>query len=162
MRIYALHNSELEKLFQDFYDKMKNDEVKLKDMVKNLTDIEPINMSYNWEDGITCLWSYETLRFDKNETPNNVCKYTMNGLTYYKPNKRFKKSKLFIKEWQENFKGIDGSMLFEYGIPVYDKNKNLYFNWLPCKKDNSYGIIVSSQILRYMSPETNKNIKIEI
>ena len=73
-----------------------------------------------------------------------------------------KVSKDFIKKWKDKFKGIDGSILADYGIPVYHEESGVYCNWIPIKIDNRYGIEVPSSLLDRMSKIDNKQYEIDL
>lgn len=162
MKIFAKNNTELEKLMKKFYEQMECEKEEVKKMVESFTGEKPINFGYYWYFGITCVWAEDTWRFADLLSPQNVIPYTANGHTYFKPNKRLKKSKDFIKTWKEKFKGIDGSELSKYGIPVYDKNSGVYCNWLPIQEDNKYGVEVPSSLFDRMPKIEDKQYEIEI
>ena len=147
MKIYALQNSELEKVFKSLYEQFEYEKLLLFNIVEECTGMKPDNYSYCWHSGITCIWSYETLSFEENSKPHNVCRYQRYGETYYRPDRRTKKGIELIQKWKDTFKGIDGNILLKFGIPLNDKTNNMYYNWMPCKDEDKYGIIVSLQIL---------------
>ena len=68
----------------------------------------------------------------------------------------------FVKQWKEKFRGIDGRILADYGIPVYHEESGTYCNWIPIKKEERYGIEVSSSLLDRMPKIDNKQYEIEL
>lgn len=161
MIIVAKTNTELEVIFKNFYDQAEREKNEVFSMVEEFTGVRPINFGYYWCFGITCIWAEDTWRFADLLGPKNVVPYTANGRTYFKPNKRLKASKEFIKKWKDKFKGIDGKVLADYGIPVYHAESGVYWNWIPVKHGDRYGIEVSSSLLDRMSPINNQQYEIE-
>lgn len=78
------------------------------------------------------------------------------------PNKRRKVSKEFIKRWKDRFRGIDGKVLSNYGIPVYHEDSGVYYNWSPIKVGEIYGIEVASSIIDKMDKRDNKQFDIDV
>lgn len=162
MKLIAKCNTELETILKNFYEQMESEKQEVFKMVEEFTGVRPINFGYYWYFGITCVWAEDTLKFALLLGPQNVVPYTANGHTYFKPNKRLKVSKEFIKKWKEKFKGIDGKALIEYGIPVYHEESGVYYNWLPVKCGERYGIEVPSSLLDRMPKNDNKQYEIEL
>ena len=162
MKITAKPGTQLETIFKQFYEQMENEKNQVFKMVEEFTGVKPINFGYYWYFGITCVWAEDTWIFADLISPQNVVPYTVRGRTYFKPNKRLKVSKDFIKMWKDKFKGIDGSILADYGIPVYHKGSGVYYNWIPIKTDNRYGIEVPSSLLDQMPKIDNKQYDIEL
>lgn len=162
MRIFAKQNTELESVLKGFYEQMEREEKEVSILIEDFTGVKPINFGYYWYFGITCVWAEDTWRFPEDSTPNNVVSYQANGNTYFKPNKRRKVGKQFIKRWREKFTGIDGKVLSHYGIPVYHENSGVYYNWLPIKDGERYGIEVGSSIIDKMEKNDDKQYEIII
>lgn len=162
MKIIAKQGTELEGIFRKFYEQAYSEKEEVFKMVEEFTGVKPINFGYYWYFGITCVWAEDTWRFADLLSPQNVVPYTANGRTYFKPNKRLKASKDFIKRWKEKFKGIDGRILADYGIPVYHEESGVYYNWLPIKNVDRYGIEVPSSLLDRMPKIDNKQYEIEL
>ena len=162
MKIIAKQGTELEIIFKNFFEQADLEKQEVFKMVEEFTGVRPINFGYYWYFGITCVWAEDTWRFADLISPQNVVPYTVRGRTYFKPNKRLKVSKDFIKKWKEKFKGIDGGILSDYGIPVYHEESGVYCNWIPIKKEERYGIEVSSSLLDRMPKIDNKQYEIEI
>lgn len=162
MKLIAEQGTELEGIFKKFYEQAYSEKEEVMRMVEEFTGVRPINFGYYWYFGITCVWAEDTWRFADSSSPQNVVPYTANGHTYFKPNKRLKVSKDFIKKWKDKFKGIDGGILSDYGIPVYHEESGVYCNWIPIKKEERYGIEVSSSLLDRMPKIDNKQYEIEL
>ncbi|MBM6656043.1 hypothetical protein H6B28_12220 [Bacteroides mediterraneensis] len=162
MKITAKPGTQLETIFKQFYEQAESEKKEVFKMVEEFTGVKPINFGYYWYFGITCVWAEDTWRFALLSGPQNVVPYTVNGHTYFKPNKRLKVSKEFIRKWKEKFRGIDGKNLVEYGIPVYHEESGVYYNWLPIKFGKRYGIEVSSSLLDRMPKNDNKQYEIEL
>lgn len=162
MKITAKPGTQLEKICQDFYEQAESEKKEAFKMIEEFTGVKPINFGYYWYSGITCVWAEDTWRFADLTCPQNVVPYTVRGRTYFKPNKRLKVSKDFIKKWKEKFKGINGCILSDYGIPVYYEESGVYRNWLPIKSGDRYGIEVSSSLLDRMPKIDNKQYDIEL
>ncbi|MFR5894445.1 MAG: hypothetical protein ACLUGY_08545 [Phocaeicola massiliensis] len=162
MKIIAKQRTELENIFRKFYEQAYSEKKEVMKMVEEFTGVKPINFGYYWYFGITCVWAEDTWRFADLISPQNVVPYTVRGRTYFKPNKRLKVSKDFIKKWKEKFKGIDGGILSDYGIPVYHEESGVYYNWLPVKNGDRYGIEVSSSLLDRMPNIDDKQFDIEL
>lgn len=162
MKIFAKQGTELEKQLKTFYEQMENEKNEVRNMVEEFTGVKPVNFGYYWYFGITCVWSEDSWQFPDTEKPQNVVSYDKNGKTYFKPNKRLKKSKEFIKTWKDKFKGIDGKVLSNYGIPVDDESMGKYYNWIPWYEDNKYGIISSSSMIDSMPKIEDKQYEIEV
>lgn len=60
------------------------------------------------------------------------------------------------------FRGLDGDVFAEYGLPVYDREIGIYSHWIPIKENNKYGIEVSSSLLDRMPKIDNKQYEIEL
>ncbi len=162
MKLTAKPGTQLEKICQDFYEQAESEKKEVFKMVEDFTGVKPINFGYCWYFGITCVWAEDTWRFADSSNPQNVVSYTVRGYTYFKPNKRLKVSKDFIKKWKDKFKGIDGKVLADYGIPVYHEESGVYYNWIPIKIDNRYGVEVPSSLLDKMPKIDNKQYDIEL
>lgn len=162
MKLIAKSNTELETILKNFFEQAESEKKEVFKMVEDFTGVKPINFGYYWYFGITCVWAEDTWRFADSSSPQNVVSYTVRGHTYFKPNKRLKVSKDFIKKWKDKFKGIDGSILADYGIPVYHEESGVYCNWIPIKKEERYGIEVSSFLLDRMPKIDNKQYEIEL
>lgn len=162
MKIFAKKNTELESVLKGFYEQMENEKIEVSKIIEKFTYAKPINFGYYWYFGITCVWAEDTIRFADLLSPQNVVPYSVKGHTYFKPNKRTKTGKEFVKQWKERFKGIDGKVLSDYGIPVYHENSGVYYNWLPIKDGERYGIEVGSSILDKMEKNDDKQFDIDI
>lgn len=162
MKLIAEQGTELEGIFKKFYEQAYSEKEEVMRMVEEFTGVRPINFGYYWYFGITCVWAEDTWRFADLSNPKNVVSYTARGCACFKPNKRLRVSKDFIKKWKEKFKGIDGSILADYGIPVYHEESGVYCNWLPVKSGDRYGIEVPSSLLDRMSQNSNKQYEIEL
>ena len=162
MIILAKQNTELEYILKGFYEQYEKEKVEVSNMIKEFTGVKPINFGYYWYFGITCVWAEDTWRFAYLISPQNVIPYTANGHTYFKPNKRLKISKEFIKQWKEKFVGIDGKILDKYGIPVYHEGSGIYYNWIPFSKNGRYGIEVPSSLIDRMPNIEDKQYEINI
>lgn len=162
MKIFAKKNSGLESVLKGFYEQMENEKVEVSKMIEKFTYAKPINFGYYWYFGITCVWAEDTMRFADIISPQNVIPYQANGHTYFKPNKRTKVGKEFVKKWREKFTGIDGKVLSDYGIPVYHEKSGVYYNWLPIKDGERYGIEVGSSILDKMEKNDDKQFDIDV
>lgn len=162
MKLIAKQGTELESTLKKFYEQTESEKKEVLKMVEEFTGVRPVNFGYYWYFGITCVWAEDTWRFADLTNPQNVVPYTANGRTYFKPNKRLKASKDFIKQWKEKFKGIDGCILADYGIPVYHEKSGIYCNWLPIKNGYIYGIEAPSSLLDRMPKIDNKQYEIEL
>lgn len=162
MKITAIPGTELESVFKQFYEQMKSEQELVLKVITEFTGVNPVNFGYYWIFGYTCKWAYDMVRFPENSNPAHMISYTINGKTYFKPNKRLIISKAFIKKWCETFKGLNGNILTKYGIPVMDDNSGRYVNWLPCYVNDKYGIVVPSSLLDYMPNIKNKQYNIEL
>lgn len=162
MKIFAKQNTELESVLKGLYEQMEREKKEASILIEDFTSVKPINFGYYWYFGITCVWAEDTLIFPEDSKPNNVVPYQTNGNTYFKPNKRRKVSKEFIKQWKEKFKGLDGKVLSDYGIPVYHENSGVYYNWLPIKDGERYGIEVASSIIDKMDKRDDKQFDIDV
>lgn len=162
MKIFAKQNTELESILKGFYERMENEKEEVYKMVEDFTGVKPINFGYYWYCGVTCVWAEDTWRFAEDSKPNNVISYQDYGNTYFKPNKRLKVSKEFVKQWKDKFRGIDGRILFKYGIPVTDGVGAVYYHWFPIKENERYGIEVSSSLLDRMTKIEDKQYEISL
>lgn len=163
MKIFAKNNTELENIFKRFHEQMENEKLESFKMIEDFTGVRPINVGYYWYFGITCVLAEDIWKFSILSVPNkNVILYTSNEHTYFKPNKRLKISKEFIKNWKDKFKGIDGNILSKYGIPVYDEKTGIYCNWIPIRENDNYGIEVPSSLFDRMPKIDNKQYEIEM
>ena len=115
MKLIAKCNTELETILKNFYEQMESEKQEVFKMVEEFTGVRPINFGYYWYFGITCVWAEDTLKFALLLGPQNVVPYTANGHTYFKPNKRLKVSKEFIKKWKEKFKVLMERLLLSMG-----------------------------------------------
>jgi hypothetical protein len=162
MKIFAKQNTELESVLKGFYEQMEREKTEVIEMVEKFTYAKPINFGYYWYFGITCVWAEDTIRFADITSPKNVTPYRAYGHTYFKPNKKTKAGKKFVKQWKEKFKGLDGKVLSDYGIPVYHENSGVYYNWLPIKDGERYGIEVASSIIDKMDKRDEKQFDIDV
>lgn len=162
MRLIAKKDTELETIFKKFYEQAESEKKEVFKMVEEFTGVKPINFGYYWYFGITCVWAEDKWRFADLLSPQNVIPYTERGHTYFKPNKRLKTSKEFIKKWKDRFKGIDGKILGSFGIPVIDENSGVYCNWLPYCVNDRYGIEVPSSLLDRMPKIDNKQYDFDL
>lgn len=162
MKIFAKQNTELESVLKGFYEQMEREKKEASILIEDFTGVKPINFGYYWYFGITCVWAEDTWRFPEDSKPNNVVPYQTNGNTYFKPNKRRKVSKEFIKRWKDRFRGIDGEILFKYGIPVKDEMRGMCYHWLPIKENERYGIEVPSSLFDIMPKIEDKQYEIII
>lgn len=162
MKIISKQNTELESIFKKFYEQMESEKEEVLKMIEKFTYVKPINFGYYWYFGITCVWAEDTIRFADILSPQNVISYQANGHTYFKPNKRTKAGKEFVRQWKEKFKGIDGNVLTHYGIPVYHEDSGIYCNWLPIKNGDRYGIEVPSSLIDRMPKIENGQYEIEL
>lgn len=162
MKIFAKKNTELESVLKGFYEQMECEKKEVSILIEDFTGVKPINFGYYWYFGITCVWAEDTWRFADLLSPQNVVPYAVKGHTYFKPNKRTKVGKEFVKQWKDKFKGIDGKVLSHYGIPVYHENSGVYYNWLPIKDGERYGIEIGSSILDKMEKNDDKQFDIDI
>lgn len=162
MKIFAKKNSQLENLMKGFYEQMESEKKIIPEIVKEFTGVEPEDFGYYWYFGVTCRWAYDMFIFPENSTPKNMIPYVSERKTRYKPNKRLKDSKEFIKKWNEKFKGLDGDVLSEYGLPIYDREIGIYSHWIPIKEDDRYGIEVSSSLIDRLPKIKNKQYEIDL
>lgn len=162
MKITAKPGTLLETIFKQFYEQMEREKSIVAKYITDFSGVEPSNYSYYWYNGITCDWVCDKVRFPENSHPQNMLPYTYGGKTYYRPDFRLRKSKEFLKKWNETFTGIDGSILIKFGIPVMDENTGIYCNWLPCFIKGRYGIDVTSSLLDRMPKIDNKQYEIEL
>lgn len=162
MKITAIPETELESVFKQFYEQMKSEQELVLKVITEFTGVKPVNFGYYWIFGYTCKWAYDMVRFPEDSNPAHMISYTINGKTYFKPNKRLKVSKEFIQKWNETFKGLDGNKLTKYGLPVYDEKIGIYSDWIPIKENNKYGIEVSSSLIDRMPNIKNKQYNIEL
>lgn len=162
MKIFAKQNTELESVLKEFYEQMLREKKEASILIEDFTGVKPINFGYYWYFGITCVWAEDTWRFQEDSKPNNVVPYQTNGNTYFKPNKRRKVSKEFVKRWKDRFRGLDGKVLSNYGIPVYHENSGVYYNWFPIKVGDRYGIEVASSIIDKMDKRDDKQFDIDV
>lgn len=162
MKIIAKQGAELENIFRKFYKQVESEKEEVFKLVEEFTGVRPINFGYYWYFGVTCVWAENTIRFADTISPQNVVPHTANGCTYFKPNRRTKVGMEFVKQWKEKFRGIDGRILADYGIPVYHEESGTYCNWIPIKKEERYGIEVSSSLLDRMPKIDNKQYEIEL
>ena len=162
MKITAIPGTELESVFKQFYEQMKSEQELVLKVITEFTGVKPVNFGYYWIFGYTCKWAYDMVRFPEDSNAAHMISYTINGKTYFKPNKRLKVSKEFIQKWNETFKGLDGNKLTKYGLPVYDEKIGIYSDWIPIKENNKYGIEVSSSLIDRMPNIKNKQYNIEL
>lgn len=162
MRIFAKQNTELESVLKGFYEQMEREKKEVSILIEDFTGVKPINFGYYWYFGITCVWAEDTWRFPEDSKPNNVVSYQANGNTYFKPNKRRKVSKEFVKRWKDRFRGIDGEILFKYGIPVTYGVRSMSYHWIPIKENERYGIEVPSSLFDIMPNIEDKQYEIDI
>lgn len=162
MKITAKTGTQLETIFKQFYEQMESEKNEIPKIVKEFTGVEPENFGYYWYFGVTCRWAYDMFIFPKNSSPKNMIPYVSERKIRYKPNKRLKESKEFIKKWDEKFRGLDGDVFTEYGLPVYDREIGIYSHWIPIKENDKYGIEVSSSLLDRMPKIDNKQYEIEL
>lgn len=162
MRLIAKNKTNLETILKNFFEQAESEKKEVFKMVEEFTGVRPINFGYYWYFGITCVWAEDTWRFSVLSSPQNVVPYTANGRTYFKPNKRLKVSKDFIKKWKDRFQGIDGKILSDYGIPLYHEKSGVYYNWIPIRDGDKYGIEVPSSLLDRMPKNDNRQYDIEL
>ncbi len=162
MKIYAKPGTELEQVMKKFYDQMMSERQKAFEMIKEFSGVEPKRIGYYWALWFTCQWSYNMVTFPEGSSPEKMRSYKINLNTYYKLNKRLKASKEFSQKWLGLFKGIDGKVLCEYGIPIIFNCNSQYVRWQPFSKDGRYGVLVPSLIFDWMPEVKNKQYEIEV
>lgn len=162
MKIFAKQGAELEQVIKKLYDQMMNERKKAFEMIKEFSGVEPKGIGYYWAFEFTCQWSYNLVSFPDESNPQRMRPYKINGAIYYEPNKRLKVAKDFMQKWISLFKGIDGKILKDYGIPISFDCCSRYVNWQPYFENGRYGILVPSLILDWMPEFKNKQYEIEV
>lgn len=162
MKIYAKQGTELEQIMKKLYDQMMSERQKAFEMIKEFSGVEPKGIGYYWALGFTCQWSYNMVSFPEGSNPKQMKPNNINGINFYRPNRRLKASKDFIQKWNSLFKGIYGKVLCEYGIPIIFNCNSQYVRWQPFSKDGRYGVLVPSLILDWMPEVKNKQYEIEV
>lgn len=162
MKIFAKQGTELEQIIKKLYDQMMNERKKAFEMIQEFSGVEPIGIGYYWAFEFTCQWSYNLVSFPEGSNPKRMRPYKVNGATFYMPNKRLKVSKDFMQNWLRLFKGIDGKVLTDYGIPIVFDCRTRYVNWKPFFEEEKYGILVPSSVLDWMTEVNNRQYEIKV
>ena len=162
MKIYAKQGTELEQVMKKLYGQMMSEKKMASEMIKEFSGVEPKGIGYYWALGFTCQWSYNLVSFPEGSNPQRMRSYQINGTTYYMPKKRLKAAKEFMQKWISRFKGIDGKMLCDYGIPISFDCCTRYVNWRPYFENGRYGVLVPSLVLDWMPEIDNKQYEIEV
>lgn len=162
MKIYAKQGTELEQIMKKLYDQMMSERKKAFEMIKEFSGVEPKGIGYYWAFGFTCQWSYNLVSYPEGSNPQRMRPYKINGTNYFEPNKRLKVAKDFMRKWIGLFKGIDGEVLCDHGIPISFDCNSRHVCWQPYFENGRYGILVPSLILDWMPEVKNKQYEIEV
>ena len=134
-------------------------------MVGAYCGTRPDTIGYIWTFGYTAIWNYRLIGFkDETFVPAKLVRnkdYPENDPLYKVP-KRGKEGRDFAIAWDEKFKGIDGSPLVKFGIPVLDGKTGRYSNWLPLKDEKGVYINTGSHLLDRMKFDRNRQFEIEV
>lgn len=164
MKIIAKQGSKLEKLLKQMNEQLLREQEEAKDMVQEYCGTRPDGIGYGWAFGITAEWNCDLIGFnDKTFIPEKLIpnnEYKDNPL--WKPNRRKKDAKEFIKRWREKFSGIDGEPLSKFGIPVMCENTGIYCAWLPLKDEKGYYVSVGASLLDRMPSAKSDQFEIEV
>lgn len=165
MKIRPKKGTKLEALLIEMNARLKREENEALDMVGAYCGTRPDTIGYSWIFGSTAIWSYRLIGFkDDAFVPAKLVRnkdYPENDPLYKVP-KRGKEGRDFVKSWDEKFKGIDGSPLVEFGIPVLDEKTGRYSNWLPLKDQKGVYINVGSHLYDRMKLNGTTQFEIEI
>ncbi len=165
MIITGIQGTELEVLFKQFYEQMITEQKTLFQMIKELSGIEPLSVGMEGASliklGFSCLWDYHKIIFPKGSNPKNMV------YTYYSDDEQIRApypglpcTKKFFSKCSRMFKGIDGKILTNYGIPV--TSEYITFLWKPICYNGKYGIEVSDGIKQYLPNIKDKLYEIEV
>ena len=164
MIITGIPETELEGLFKQFYEQMVAEQKTLFQMIKELSEIEPLSvgMEISWiKRGFSCLWDYNKIIFPEGSRPKNmVFTYYSDEIKYYTPRRSLPCARKFISKCNRMFKGIDGKVLLDYGIPV--TSEYISFWWKPVYHNGKYGIEVSDGIKQNLPNIKDQKYEIEV
>lgn len=165
MIITGIQGTELEGLFKQFYEQMVAEQKILSQMIKELSGVEPLSVGMEAPSfikrGFSCLWDYHKIIFPKGSIPKNmVYTYYSDDEEIYAPYPKLPCTKKFYSKCNRMFKGIDGKILSDYGIPV--TSEYITFFWKPICYNGKYGIEVSDGIKQYLPNIKDKQYEIEV
>ena len=164
MKIIAKQGSELEKVLKQMNEQLLREQEEVKDMVQEYSGARPDDIGYIWFAGITAIWDFNAIGFnDKSIVPKNLIanKEYRNNI-FWKPNKRRKDGKAFVEKWNSKFKGIDGVVLSNFGIPVMHEKTNIYCAWLPLRNEKGYYVTATAALLDRMPSVKSDQFEIEV
>lgn len=162
MKIIAKQGSELEKLLKQMNEQLLRELEEAKGMLLEHCGTKPDAIGYDWGFGITAVWSHSLIWFnDESFVPE---KLILNN--EYPPlwrlNEHRKDTKEFIDKWYKQFKGIDGKLLSQFGVPVIDEKTGIYCDWLPLKDENRYYVSVESSLLERIPSAKREQFEIDV
>lgn len=159
MIITGIRGTELESIFKQFYEQMISEQKEMFQMIKEFTGVDPdrVRAKPFRKLGYACLWDYDEIMFPEGSNPKNMTFFEY-GKTY-SPNRALQESTEFMNQWHNKFKGIDGKVLSNYGIPVVFDFR--YFHWEPVFYNGKYGIKIPEEIKRYLFNIEDKQYEIE-
>lgn len=161
MKIIAKQGSELEKLLKQMNEQLLREHEEAKDMIQEYCGLRPEKIGYMWFAGWTAEFSYNLLGYNEiTSTNNKLVKNESDNC--WKLNPRLKATKALMREWHKKFKGINGTSLNQFGIPVMHEGTGRYFHWMPLHFDGRYYISTSSVLLDLMPKLDDKQYEIEL
>ncbi len=164
MKLRAKKGTELERVLLEMNDRMLRENAEALCMIEEYCGARPKAIGYGCVFGYTAIWNWRVLEFDEDiEIPAQLVRSAEypGYRVLYKVSRRSKAGRDFVEAWEEKFRGIDGSVLAKFGIPVISRDGRRYCYWLPRLDERGAYVQVGSHLLDRMEISGESQFTIE-